>query len=293
MREQLEHYINYIATERGFSPRTVAAYRHDLSKFLGFIAEREQAITKESIRDFLSFLAGTGFKKPNSGATRSRKLSSIKSFCKFLAKEGFLDANPALEIEAPKIAQKEPGYLTEEEYECLIAAVKAFATPYYYRRDLAIIRLFLGTGMRLAELAELTTHTVSIKEQNARVCGKGNRERILPFNDEVASVLADYLETRPTVSTSCFFISRKKTALSKGSIYKLIKRYLRLAGIDKEHVAVHSLRHSFGASLLRKGINLVVIQELLGHKSLETTRRYLHINDADLREAVNRLVLSS
>jgi site-specific recombinase XerD len=121
---------------------------------------------------------------------------------------------------------------------------------------------------------------------------KGNKERIIPLNVEVAESLRKYLTTRPEVPTRNLFVSRLGNALGTGSVYHLIKRYLKEAGIKKEKVGVHSLRHTFGASLLNSGANLVVIQELLGHRKLETTRRYLHINNVDLRNAVDRLVLT-
>lgn len=293
----IQQFLHYLLVERGFSPRTIKAYGHDLNKFVEFLAsvdkEDIRTVTKEDIRHFLSYLAQNGFKRPNIEITRARKLSSIKSFFKYLVREGILEFNVASDIETPKIPEKQPSYLNQDEYQKLISTVRAVATPYYLSRDLAIVITFLGTGVRLSELVGLTVDSVDLKEGTIRVIGKGNKERIIPLNGEVVSAIQRYLKIRPEeVATDSLFVSRLGNTLCTGSVYHLIKRYLKESGIKKERVGVHSLRHTFGASLLNSGVNLVVIQELLGHKKLETTRRYLHINNIDLRNAVNRLVLS-
>jgi integrase/recombinase XerC len=285
--------LHYLEVERGFSPRTIVAYQHDLNKFIEFLDSSSHtditAISKEDVRQFLSRRA-----KTNGAVTRARKLSSIKSFYKYLGREGIIAANPVSDIEAPKLPEKEPSYLTEIEYHNLIAAVKDKATPYYLSRDLAIVILLLGTGIRLSELVGLTLGRVNLQNSSSsvKVNGKGNKERSIPLTSEVVRALEKYLAHRPDVQSNNLFISRLGNALRARSVYHLVKKYLNAAGITKEKVAVHSLRHTFGASLLKNGANLVVIQELLGHKKLETTRRYLHINDVDLRNAVETLQLA-
>lgn len=297
MKNLLQQFTHYLSVEKGFSPRTIEAYRHDLEKFIEFLESVGVAeikdVSRDKIRQFLSLLAQSGYKKPNTEITRARKLSSIKSFFKYLVREDVLTANPAADIETPKIPHKEPSYLTQEEYRILLATVKRVATPFYLARDLAIITTFLGTGVRLSELVGLTIKSINLEAQpSIRVKGKGNKERIIPLNDEVVSVLQKYLKTRPEVPTNHVFVSRLSNQLGTGSVYHLIKHYIKAAGIKKDKIGVHSLRHTFGASLLNNGVNLVVIQELLGHTKLETTRRYLHINNVDLRNAVDHLVLT-
>ena len=293
MNNHIAQFLHYLTVERAFSPRTISAYQHDLDKFVEFLIGENKAdithITKEDVRHFLSQRA-----KTNCAVTRARKLSSIKSFFKYLGREGIIEANPVSDIEAPKLPEKEPSYLTEIEYRNLISAVKFNATPYYLSRDLAIVILLLGTGIRLSELVGLTTDRVNVNgnDKSIKVKGKGNKERIIPLTSEVAGILGQYLKQRPEVESSNLFISRLGGELHARSVYGLIKKYLKAANIKKNKVAVHTLRHTFGASLLNSGANLVVIQELLGHKKLETTRRYLHINNIDLRNAVDKLVLS-
>ncbi|MFA5228638.1 MAG: site-specific tyrosine recombinase/integron integrase [Candidatus Paceibacterota bacterium] len=288
IKKYIEQFLHYLEVERGFSPRTIKAYDYDLIKFTDFLIENKketiESIKKVDIRSFLSDLA-----KNNAEITRARKLSTIKSFFKYLSREGILEINPASDIETPKIPEKEPCYLTQEEYQKLLSVIQIEAKPYYNLRDLAIVTLFLGTGVRLSELVGMNLNSVNLDERSIKVRGKGNKERTIPLNSNVMVALEKYLKSRPNVNLDSLFISRLGNRLSTGGIYHLIKGYLKRAGINKEKVGVHSLRHTFGASLLNKNVNLVVIQELLGHKRLETTRRYLHINNLDLRNAVDQI----
>lgn len=293
IRRPITQFLHYLEVERAFSPRTISAYKHDLNMFVEFLESVGKAdiatISKDDVRHFLSERAET-----NGAVTRARKLSSIKSFFKYLGREGIIAANPVSDIEAPKLPEKEPTYLTEIEYQNLIATVRREATPFYLSRDLAIIVLFLGTGIRLSELVGLTLDRVNLERsgKNIKVKGKGDRERIIPLTNEVVSVLEQYLKSRPDVSSNHLFISRLGDELRARSVYGLVKKYLNGTGIKKTKMGVHSLRHTFGTSLMNNGVNIVVIQELLGHRNLETTRRYLHINNIDLRNAVDSLVLS-
>ena len=299
MDKLIAQFVHYLSADKNFSERTIRAYELDLQKFTAFLESRNitdiSNVARDDIRAFLSELTLNGIKKPNSAVTRARKLSSIKSFYKYLVRYGVLEANPAADVETPKLPHKEPNYLTPEEYDALLLAVRRAATPFYLARDLAIVTTFLNTGVRLSELVGLTLHSINLQSSNAfiKVRGKGDKERTIPLNENVAATLRKYVEKRPEVDTNQLFISRLGKGLCSRSVYHLIKRYLKEAGIKKERIGVHSLRHTFGASLLAKNVNLVVIQELLGHKKLETTRRYLHINSVDLRNAVDRLVLDT
>ena len=291
MDKYIEQFLHYLSTERGFSPRTIEAYKHDLGKFSVFLSSINKveltAITRADVGSFVSSLASS-----NAEITKARKLSTVKSFFNYLEGIDVLKTNPASHVMSPKIPQKEASYLNDEEYQRLMQTVRDVATPYYWQRDLAIVTIFLHTGIRLSELVSLTLGSVDLSEGTILIQGKGNKQRRLPLNNEVALVIKKYLSKRPEVETESLFVSKLGSGLSARSVYHLIKRYLKKAGINKVKLGVHSLRHSFGASLLSKGVNLVVIQELLGHTKLETTRRYLHINNSDLRNAVDSLVLN-
>jgi site-specific recombinase XerD len=298
MDNYITQFLNHLSV-KNFSPRTVEAYKHDLNKFVEFLESISKsnfsAVSSDDIGHFLSQLKSTGIKKPNSAITMARKLAAIKSFFKWAARRKILKENPAADVDTPKIPEREPTYLTQEEYERLLAIVKLKATPFYCLRDLAIVNTFLGTGVRLSELVGLKLGNVSLQEsqESILVKGKGNKERTIPLNENVSSALEKYLKKRPDVESDFLFISRLGDGLSTGGVYHLIKRYLKEAGIKKDKVGVHSLRHTFATSLLNnKNVNIIHIQQLLGHKKIETTRRYLHINNIDLRNAVNSLVLS-
>jgi site-specific recombinase XerD len=270
--------------------RTIEAYQHDLGKFSDFLASINKteisAVTRADINNFISSLGDK-----NAAVTKARKLSTLKSFYNYLESIDIITSNPAKHVIAPKIPQREAAFLNDEEYQRLMQTVRDIATPYYFYRDLAIVTIFLHTGIRLSELVSLTLGSVDWGNKTILIHGKGGKDRRLPLNDEVALVIEKYLAKRPQVATSSLFTSKLGNGLSSRSVYHLIKHYLKEAGIKKEKLGVHSLRHSFGASLLNKGVNLVVIQTLLGHTKLETTRRYLHIDTADLRSAVDNLVL--
>lgn len=293
MNKLITQFLYYIEHERHFSKRTALAYQLELKKFAEFLESTGKSevnsITKADIRQFLSVCS-----KTNGAFAYARKLSTIKSFFKYLGREEIIEKNPASDIEAPKLPEREPTYLTEAEYQNLIAAVKREATPFYLARDLAIIVLLLGTGIRLSELVSLTLDRINLERsgKSIKVKGKGDKERIIPLTDEVVKVLEQYLKSRPNVSSNHLFISRLGEELHARSVYGLVKKYLKSIGITKTRFAVHCLRHTFGTSLMNKGVNIVVIQELLGHSKIETTRRYLHINNIDLRNAVDSLVLS-
>ena len=289
MDKYIQQFLHYLSTERGFSPRTIEAYRHDLGKFLIFLSSINRTdittITRADVGSFVSSLAST-----NAEVTKARKLSTVKSFFNYFEGIDVLKSNPASHVISPKIPQREASYLNGEEYQRLMQTVRDVATPYYWQRDLAIVTIFLHTGIRLSELVSLTPNSIDLSSRTILIKGKGNKERTLPLNDEVALVIEKYLAKRPTAETESLFVSKLGKGLSSRSVYHLIKRYLKKAGINKDKLGVHSLRHSFGASLLNKGINLVVIQSLLGHTKLETTRRYLHIDKEDMRTAVDSLV---
>lgn len=299
MRDYISQFTRYLGTTRNYSARTVAAYELDLSKFADFLEARGKTnlkkVSRDDIRVFISELAENGIKKPNSAITIARKLSAIKSFFKYLVQFDVLTANPAAEVETPKLPHKEPNYLTQEEHCALVAAVRRTAAPYYLARDLAIVITLLNTGIRLSELVGLTLTSITLDSVHPtiKVRGKGNKERTIPLNQIAVEALRKYVEKRPDADTPHLFVSRLGNGLGAGSVYHLIKSYIKEAGIKKEHIGVHSLRHTFSVSLLSSGVDLFAIKNLLGHAKLETTSRYLHVSDAGLRDAVNRLAANT
>jgi len=289
MKTLINQFLNYLEVERGLSPRTIKAYNYDLFRFYKFLTSCKkddiELIHKQDIRDLLNYLAN----HENFEVSRARQLSAIKSFFKYLVKEDIIKVNPAIDIESPKIPQKEPSFLSEEEYNRLLTTIKKVATPYYKKRDIAIVSLFLSAGLRLSELVNLKLEDVDLKQNSIKIKRKGNKEQIIPLNTEISEILKQYLNSRPKIENDSFFISKRENGISARSVYHLVKKYLKKAGINKRKVGVHSLRHTFCTALLNKGVNLIVIQQLAGHRNLETTRKYLHLNNIDLRNAVNQI----
>jgi len=284
MKQSIRQFVDYLRVEKGSSERTVKAYEFDLSKFMVFVGQDDpDAIRRGQISDFLANLASHN----NNISARVRKLSAIRSYFKFLKKKGLVNDNPALDFDTPKIPERESSYLTQEEYERLLDAIKQNATPFYKVRDLAIISLFLSAGLRVSELVNLRIDDINFKGPSITVIRKGNKEQTIPITDNIAKQLRAYISLRPKTSICNVFISRKGNNMKVNTVHYMAKKYFKLAKLNKPKLSVHSLRHTFCTNLLRSNVNLFTIQQLAGHKSIETTKKYLHTNLSELREAVN------
>lgn len=294
MKPEISGFLAYTDTERGLSPKTIGAYSHDLGKFSEF-ANKELGkdwklgdVDQYSIKAYLQFLADRG----NVAVSRGRKLATLKSFFKYLTSQGAAKVDPTATIKMPKVQQKEPSYLTEGEYKRLLRTVQKNATKYFKARDTAIVTMFLGMGLRLSELVELDVGNVNFDDGTIKVTRKGNHERILPANDEVMITLSRYLKSRENITTQePLFLSKRKQRIDNGSVWHLVKKYLRQAQIEKDKLSPHTLRHTFATTLLKQGENILTIKELLSHRNLRTTERYLHINEEDLQNAVGKINL--
>jgi len=297
MQIAITNFQNYITVQKGFSPKTIQAYVNDLEKFTEYLTIRDypslvHQIQEEHIVSYLSYLTyPDDNKKPNLVTSRARKLASIRSFFNFLRKKHFVEVNPAVDIDIPKLPQKEPDYLTVSEYQRLLAKIEEVASPFFKLRDLAIFSLFLSTGIRVSELVSLKLSDVDFEYNNIKIKRKGNKEQTIPLNKQVAELISQYLQVRPEAANPQLFISKKGNGVRANTVYCLVKKYLNLAGIDKSKQGPHLLRHSCLSALLANGVSPVVIQQLAGHKSFDTTRRYLHLNNTQIRDAVQTINL--
>ena len=295
MKPEISGFLAYIGTERGLTGKTIAAYSHDLGKFAEFADEEIgkcwnlEDVDRYIIKSFLQFLADKG----NQAVSRGRKLATLKSFFKYLTSQGTVKTDPTATIKMPKVQQKEPSYLTEQEYKRLLRTVQKNATKYFKQRDMAIVTMFLGMGLRLSELVELDVGNINFDDATIKVTRKGNHERILPVNDEVMITLNRYLKTREdTTVQQPLFLSKRDKRIDSGSVWHLVKKYLEQAQVEKDKLSPHTLRHTFATMLLKQGENILTIKELLSHRNLRTTERYLHLNGEDLKAAVNKIKLS-
>ena len=291
MKSKLDKFLRYLQIEKGFSQGTIEAYQLDIERgLIPFLHQRGkfevEEVTKDDIRAYLDYQATA---RGNSNATRARKLAAIKSFFNYLVENDGLEVNPAASIRSPRIPQKEPVYLTDEESICLLTTITRQAMPKVRERDLAIVVLSLHTGLRVSELTNLKLTNVDLKRGQIKITRKGNKEQYLHLNGETVNTLARYQANRPEGENGRFFVGTNGGNLDRTHIYGVVRRYLNLAGINKSKQGPHLLRHTFCTRLHQKGVGPFVIKDLAGHKSLNTTMRYIKIENKEQTEAIDRL----
>ena len=291
MRSKLNEFLRYLQIEKGFSQGTIKAYQLDIEKgLIPFLHQQGKSevgeVTKGDIRGYLDYVATS---RGNSNVTRARKLAAIKSFFNYLVETEELEVNPAASIRSPRIPEKEPVYLSDEESIHLLTTIAQKARPQVRERDLAIVVLFLHTGVRVSELAKLELVNVDLGRGQIKITRKGNKEQYLHLNGETVSMLAGYLPNRPEALNGRFFVGNNGGNLDRGYVYGIVRRYLKLAGIDKGKRGPHILRHTFCTRLHQKGVGPFTIKDLAGHKSLNTTMRYIRIENKEQAEAIDRL----
>jgi integrase/recombinase XerC len=274
----IERFIRYLQFEKRFSPNTVTAYKKDLDQFSEFIISVEPAllnVVHQHVRAWIVSLMDQGIE----ARTINRKISSLRSFYKFLQREDLIGSSPMIHVRAPKIPKRLPVVITEQKMDVLLDARDVFSSDFKGTRDRLIIELLYGTGMRLAELVNLSDDDINIYEQQIKVLGKRNKERIIPINNSIAKLIADYQlqklsQNFDNKSSSLIVTNEGKSAYPK-FIYRTVNLVLSFISThDKK--SPHILRHSFATSLLNRGADLNAIKELLGHSSLAATQVYTH-----------------
>lgn len=311
MRDHLRAFLEYLALNRHASAHTVRAYDSDLTQFLESMAAQSgrrvsalapSDLTHVAIRAFL----GERHAQGNSRASAARKLTAIRTFCRYLRREGLLADDPSALVGAPKREQKLPAHLDIGEMERLLSMPDA-STP-LGRRDRAILELFYASGLRLSELVGLDLDDLNLGSRMVRVLGKGSKERIVPFNHATERALRAWLAdragfappdappprrpgrpaaARPARRRDPLFVNYRGGRLSTRSVDRLVKRYVSMCS-TRFGISPHALRHSFATHLLQRGADLRAIQELLGHARLSTTQRYTHLNVAELMETYRK-----
>lgn len=289
--EVMLEFDRFLQVERNLSPATRGAYRYDLQKFKEFLIRTlgsEPSVSKVStqhIKDYLSFLQQ---KRGYKSATLSRTIASIRVFFEYCVQQKHLEFSPAAYIHNPKLPRKLPIYLVESELRQILSAPDISDT--WGRRDYAMLVLLSFTGMRRQELVGLNINSIDFERRTAKVYGKGSKERLIPLNAIVVDALMAWLEVRPAVADpEPLFVNRKGQRLTGRSVYNIVRKYVRRAGILKGKISPHKLRHTF-ATLLHLGeVDILEIQRLLGHASITSTQIYTHTNTQKLRSAVERI----
>jgi integrase/recombinase XerC len=299
--EQLRRFLDYIRLNRNASPHTVAAYESDLSQFIAFAGEhigRRQALRPKDlslgvIRGYLGEL----YRQGQARTSVARKVSALRSFTRYLRREGLIEADPAVLAVAPKRDQKVPAHLSVDEMTQLLETPDASAP--LGRRDRAILELFYASGIRLSELVGLDLEDVDLSGRMVRVMGKGRKERIVPFNKSTENSLRKWYADRALLARQesrrgrrsdagePLFVNARGGRLTGRSVQRLVARYVATCS-TRFGISPHALRHSFATHLLQAGADLRAIQELLGHVRLSTTQRYTHVNVAQLLDVYRK-----
>ena len=286
MQEIFNKYINYLEAERNVSPYTVRNYTTDLLDFFQFLSTKGISSLKEVdrhvVRDYLSHLMGLGLVK----ASIARKLSAIRSFYRYLLREGTVSTSPVATTTSPRLDRRLPTFLTLEEVEKLLEAPD-LSTP-QGQRDQALLELLYASGLRVSELVSLNLGQVDLDSGEIRVWGKGAKERITLMGKPAARALSTYLsQGRPELlggkKSRALFLNRYGERLTKRRVQRILEKYASVTGIGKR-VYPHMLRHTFATHLLDGGADLRVVQELLGHANLSSTQIYTHVTKSQAKK---------
>jgi len=266
--------------ERNASEYTCRNYQLDLAQFFSLLGhQRLRAITPFDIRRFVAHLSTSGASK----RTAARKLSCLRSFFRFLCREGVLEHNPAVAIPTPRQDKYLPSFLDERQMLTLLDSPAK--GRWQGLRDRAILEILYSTGMRVSELVGLNGEDVDQIAGSAIVRGKGKKERLCPIGETALGALREYLAKRPRKlrTAQALLLSQKGTRITVRQVDRLLQQYVQLAQLPRS-ISPHSLRHSFATHLLERGADLRSVQELLGHASLSTTQIYTHITPQRLKK---------
>ncbi len=308
--DYLNSFLDYSITILNKSPNSIKEYNYDITNFLKFI-KIEFGLTKEidytkifindlsidyikkisleDIHKYISYMATILRSKP---ATRARKISTIRIFFKYLSlKANLINVNPAQNLETPKLGKRMPKYLTLDESKKLLESASSDDNR-NAKRDYAIITLFLNCGMRLSELVNINIKDITFSEAKLNVIGKGNKERAIYLNTSCINALNDYLTERPKEgikydSKDALFLSERRERISNRTVQLIVKKELLRSGLDINKYSVHKLRHTAATLMYQYGnVDIRALQELLGHESISTTEIYTHVDNLQIRNAV-------
>ena len=309
MQAAIEEYLQHLKGERDASAHTLRNYRADLEQFLAYLREQPGSgpdptpatVDELAVRGFLARRHGEKLAR----SSMARKLAAIRSFFRFLCRQGRLRVNPAELVRAPRLPVRTTPHLSIDEAFHLLAAPAARLagppatrrknTEVLVRRDRAMLELFYASGLRIGELTGLGLDQLDLQQGLVRVRGKGRKERIVPVGRTALAALRSYLEVRETLGPrtvgarliGALFLNARGTPIGARGVSQIVLRHLVASGLGKK-ITPHGLRHSFATHLLNAGADLRAIQELLGHARLSTTQRYTHVGLDKVMEIYDR-----
>ncbi|MBM3331499.1 tyrosine recombinase XerC [candidate division WOR-3 bacterium] len=280
-----DDFLVWLEKEKQFSDHTLRSYTNDLGQFFEYCSDRLggkplAALTHADIRDFLGALLRYGYEKRSA----ARKLSTVKSFLRYLVRKGVLSANPATAVKGPRLEQRLPGFLTQYQVR---EAIEIKGNAEVVVRERAILETLYGSGLRAAELVGLNEADVDFVAETIRVRGKGGKERIVPLGRAEKQALDEWLARRTHKHAEPVFTNNQGGRLTTRSIQNIVRKALSRVA-DATATNPHSLRHAFATHLLERGADLRAVQELLGHVSLSTTQIYSHVTVERLKQVYDR-----
>jgi integrase/recombinase XerC len=285
VRAEIGDFLNYLTYERNVSTNTVEAYRDDLESFVAFLCNDYFTMQRDQIElrrvDHLTiraYLAHLGRRKL-ARSSMARHLSALRSWFKFLMREGVVTANPARSVATPKREKTLPSVMQTSEVALLIEQADP-STP-LGARDRAFLELLYASGLRIGELVGIDLDDIELHARLVKVHGKGKKERIVPFGSKAEEAVRAWMEMRGVLDEPALFTNYRGQRITQRSVRRLFDGYIRKAAL-RAGISPHTMRHSFATHLLNAGADLRGIQELLGHASLSTTQKYTHLNDWEL-----------
>lgn len=300
-------FIYYCRSIKNMSEKTAEEYYLDLRIFFRFLKTRDSSdvpfdevdasdypiseLKKITLSDLYVFLNFVNEERGNHVRARNRKISSLRSFFKFLCKQGLINDNPTTYLESPKNPKSLPIYLSVDECRALLNSIDGKNKE----RNYAIITLFLNCGLRLSELVGINIRDIT--GNVLRVTGKGNKQRDVYLNEACTAALAEYLEIRqtkynPPPSLTALFVTSRKTRISNRMVQTLVSTYLEKANLNSQKYSTHKLRHTAATLMHQNGVDVRVLQEVLGHANLGTTQIYTHLESSELKDAMEHNPLS-
>jgi integrase/recombinase XerC len=281
----LNAFLSYLQFEKRYSAHTITAYSNDLIQFFDFIESQYDKFELEQVSGTMVRTWLASLKEAElTGKSLNRKISSLKSFFKFQIQKGLLTKSPMETVTSPKISKRLPAFVAENDIEQLLLNL-SFAEGWKGFTEKMVIQLFYATGMRLSELIQCKQNNVDLGKKQIKVLGKGNKERILPINAELALELKKYIQQKPAEAEGIpnLFVTEKGKPLQPRAVYTFVKFYLsQVTTLQKK--SPHVLRHSFATHLMNNGADLNAVKELLGHSSLAATQVYTHNTIEKLKE---------
>ncbi|MFW5961995.1 MAG: tyrosine-type recombinase/integrase [bacterium] len=298
----LTSFKKYLTIERGYSELTIEEYTRDLLALKSYLINKlnypeEFYLEKINKLDVSEFLGDIILEHDNSPVTRNRKLYALRSFFKYLIKNEFIEKDPTATIEASKTEKKaEPIYLKLQDAKKFIQAIENLEGNINKKRDIAIIKLFLYSGLRISELVSLDSDDIDYESTSIKFFGKGNKERRVPLHSDVIKSIEEYLSERSEIKAKnedaqrALFLSRHGKRISVRSIQIFVKKYAKLANVRQANkITPHKLRHTFATMLYHQTKDLKILQDLLGHADISTTQIYTHTDAEQRQSAIEEL----